>query len=347
MRVLLVKTSSFGDLLHSMPALTDAASRVAGLRVDWLVEDTFAEVPSWHPVVDRVITIGLRRWRRDWGKAWRSGAIRAFRADLKQREYDLVLDAQGLIKSAIPARMARGPVVGYDRQSIRDPWASLFYNRKYPVSRDMHAVERVRCLFAQVFGYSMPQTTVDYGLRVPAMDAPADTRRLLFLHGTTWPSKHWPEPYWARLLHLAAQQGFNVHLPWASPQERLRAERIIAAAGAGTLLPRLSLSELASLIASSAGVVGVDSGLAHLAAALGVPAVTLYGPTDVGLTGALGSRQKNLVAEYACAPCMLRDCTVVDATPSPACFQTLPPSLVWQALQEQMPEGSSAMGNGA
>jgi len=336
MRVLLVKTSSFGDLLHTMPAVTDAAARISNLRIDWVVEKSFAEVPTWHPAVDQVIAIDLRRWRKDWGKAWRSGAIREFKERLQATEYDLVLDAQGLIKSALPAKLARGPLVGYDRHSIRDPWASVFYRHKCAVSRKLHAIERVRRLFAQAFGYQPAGTLVDYGLHLPPVDVTDAAHRLVFLHGTTWPSKHWPEPYWAELLYLAALDGFEVQLPWGDPEERLRAERIINAAGSGVLLPKLALGGLAATIVGSAGVVGVDSGLAHLAAALEVPAITLYGPTDVTLTGALGRRQKNLAAEYPCAPCLLRDCKVTGTKVTPACFQRLPPPVVWQALRAQI-----------
>jgi heptosyltransferase-1 len=165
----------------------------------------------------------------------------------------------------------------------------------------------------------------------------ASDRRLILLHGTTWPSKHWPEPYWAELAHLAGAQGFDVLLPWGDPDDRLRAERIIAAAGAGSLLPRQSLSELAQTLVSAAGVVGVDSGLAHLAAAVGVPAITLYGPTRTDLTGALGPRQRNLAASFACAPCMRRACDF--SGPSevrPACFEALHPARVLEALRQQI-----------
>ncbi|MBT8428358.1 MAG: lipopolysaccharide heptosyltransferase 1, partial [Gammaproteobacteria bacterium] len=114
MRVLLVKTSSLGDLIHSFPAISDAGRALPGIRFDWLVEKSFAEVPAWHPAVAEVIPIALRRWRRDWRKVWRSGELKAFRARLRETRYDLVLDAQGLIKSALPAFLARGPRAGLD-----------------------------------------------------------------------------------------------------------------------------------------------------------------------------------------------------------------------------------------
>jgi heptosyltransferase-1 len=198
-------------------------------------------------------------------------------------------------------------------------------------------VERVRRLFAAVLGYSVPTGAPDYGIRVPGRPRDPERAYLVFLHGTTWPSKLWPPSSWAELTWIAAGAGFRVLFPWHSPEDRLRAERIIGAAEAGELMPRLGLSELAEWLSGAAGVVGVDTGLAHLAAAVGAPAVTLYGPTRVALSGAVGPRQRNLEADFPCAPCLRRSCTYREAAAvQPACFGTLPPGMVWEALARQM-----------
>lgn len=336
MRVLLVKTSSLGDLIHSFPALSDANRALPGIRFDWLVEEPFAEVPAWHPAVDEVIPIALRRWRRDWRKAWKSGELKALKARLQQTGYDLVLDAQGLIKSALPALLARGPCAGLNLASAREPLSALFYRHRYPVAREQHAIERVRQLFAQALGYPMLGTPLDYGLHFSHVHD-VGVRRLVLLHGTTWPSKHWPERYWAELAQTASADGFEVTLPWGDPDDRLRAERIIQAAGTGELLPRQDLTGLARTLAAATGVVGVDSGLAHLAAAVGTPAITLYGPTRTDLTGALGPRQLNLSADFGCAPCMQRDCDYAGkAEVEPACFEALSPRVVFSRLLGQI-----------
>ncbi len=336
MRVLLVKTSSLGDLIHSFPALSDAASALPGIRFDWLVEESFSEVPAWHPAVAEVIPIALRRWRRGWRKAWRSGELRALKSRLRQTRYDLVLDAQGLIKSALPALLAQGPSAGLDRTSAREPLSALFHRHHYPVAREQHAIERVRQLFAQALEYPLPGTQADYGLHFSQVHD-AGVNRLVLLHGTTWPSKHWPEGYWAELANIASENGFEVVLPWGDPDDRLRAERIIRSGGVGELLPRQGLTGLARTLAGASGVVGVDSGLAHLAAAVGTPAITLYGPTRTDLTGAMGPRQLNLAADFQCAPCMRRECDYVGkAQVQPACFEALSPRLVFARLLGQI-----------
>ncbi len=336
MKILIIKTSSLGDVIHTFPALTDAVKAIPGVRFDWVVEEAFQEVPGWHPAVERVIPVAIRRWRKGWRAAWRSGEIAAFRQQLAAEPYDLIIDAQGLIKSALIARMAQGRRAGLDRRSAREPLAALAYHQRVSVPRTMHAIERVRSLLAQALDYPNLFDEPDYGIS-PTSTPETGRPYLLFLHGTTWTTKLWPEQYWKELAQLADSAGFEVRLPWGSEAERERAEWIASVVPAARQLPRLGLSELKTELAGAAGVVGVDSGLAHLAAALSIPAVTLYGPTRTDLTGALGRNQINLRADFPCAPCMRKTCDYRgEAAVQPACFQSLPPQRVWERLQIQM-----------
>ncbi len=327
-----------GDLVHTLPALTDAVAMIPGVRFDWVAEESFCEIPGWHPAVERVLPVAIRRWRRDWIKFWRNGEVGDFRRQLRQQEYDLIIDAQGLFKSALLARMARGDTVGLDASSAREPGAALFYRRNIRVARDMHAIERVRSLFAQALGYTKPETELDYGISINGPSS-SDNPYLVFLHGTTWSTKLWPLEHWVELARTAASQGYAIHLPWGSAEEQERAQQIIHQSGSGELLPRQTLTEVAQHLAGAAGVVGVDSGLAHLAAALSVPAVTLYGPTRTDLTGARGRLQTNLQAQFECAPCMRKECSYPgEAEVAPACFGSLPPANVWATLTTSMDE---------
>lgn len=342
MKVLVIKTSSLGDVIHTLPALADAAAAVPGIRFDWVVEEAFAELPAWHPAVDRVIPIALRRWRKGWGAAWRSGEMGVFLRDLRARPYDLIIDAQGLFfKSALVAAWARGSHAGYDRVSARDPWVAWSYDRSYSVPREQHAIERVRQLFAQALNYALPDSGPDYGLEGSAVTgAEPESPYLVFLHGTTWPSKHWPEAYWSELAALAGEQGFEIHLPWGEDEEKQRAERLAEDCPAARVLSRMNLSALAQELRGATGVIGLDSGLSHLAAALGVPGVTLYGATNAGLTGVVGPRHRDLVADFPCAPCLDRECSFSGASEvSPACYKMLPPVTVWEVIENQMGKG--------
>lgn len=332
MRILLVKTSSLGDIVHTYPALTDAQKAIPGIRFDWLVEEAFAELPLLHPAVDKVKTIALRRWRKGWRKAYKNGHLRNFVQALRADQYDLVIDAQGLIaKSAIPAAIARGKVVGFDYGSAREKLSSVFYHRKVQVSRGLHAIERIRRLFAAALSYSFDENSLDYGVRPGVAETQA---AVMFLHATTWESKHWPVNYWVDLVRLASDAGMTAKLPWASEPERERAEQIVAEAGVGEVLPKLSLDGIVREIAAVSAVVGVDSGLTHLAAALDKPVVALYGPTNSHLTGISGSRVANLQAEFDCSPCMKKHCLYPDRSDvSPACFEAMSAALVWRRLQ--------------
>lgn len=337
MHVLLIKTSSLGDVIHLLPALTDARRALPGMRCDWVVEDTFAAVPGWHPAVERVVPVALRRWRRQPLQAIRSGEWRRFRQALGERRYDAVIDAQGLLKSALLARLAHGPRHGFDYRSAREPLAAASYRHRHAVARAQHAVTRLRQLLAASLDYHLPATPADFGLDRYRLRATPARPYLVFLHATTWPSKHWPESYWIALAQLAGQHGYQVQLPWYSAHERARAERIATAGEHAQPLPRLGLTDLARVLAGAAGVVGVDTGLAHLAAALGVPGITLYGATSTALTGVLGSRQRNLAALFPCAPCRRRQCRYHGAASvTPACFEQLTPQAVMTALLQQI-----------
>jgi heptosyltransferase I len=296
MRVLIVKTSSLGDVIHALPAVTDACAALPQLRFDWLVEKAFSEIPAWHAGVERVIVCNVRDWRKRPLATLRSGDWHAFRGALRETSYDLVLDAQGLLKSALLATQARGLCVGPDKASAREPLAALFYRRGIPVPRqaDAHAVERMRLLFSRALGYPAPTHAPDFGLRADQFvrgDLPS--RYVVLLHATTWPTKQWPEASWQELGGWLASLGITAVLPWGNEREQAAAQRI-AAPFAGVVLPKMRLTGIAGVLAHAAAIVGVDTGLSHLAAALGTPAVTLYGPTLPALTGTVGERQLHL-----------------------------------------------------
>ncbi len=344
MRVLIVKVSSLGDVIHSLPAVTDAWRANRDLVFDWVVEEGFTEIPAWHPAVDRVIPIALRRWRKNWLKTYTQGEIGKFKEQIQQEHYDLVIDAQGLIKSGIISRMAKGLTVGLSGSTIKEPLATLFYNKVYSVPWTQHAIERVRELFSRTFKYNYDKNTIDYGIDQARIGINPDLRnlkQLVFLHGTTWKTKQWPDQYWKRLSRLATVQGFEVLLPWGNEQERSRAENIAQGDSRIRVLPPQSLSGLARHIAASTGVIAVDTGLGHLAAALATPILSLYGATNPELSGTYGDKHLYLKSSLPCAPCMKKTCSyngpdIIDTYGGkafrvvPPCFATHSPELVWQ-----------------
>ena len=341
MRVLIIKTSSMGDVIHALPALTDASSQFPDIQFDWVVEESFAEIPAWHPSVKKIIPIAFRRWRKNLFAKQTYQEWNNFRKQLRATSYDLIIDAQGLMKSAWLGFVAKGPRCGLDWQSAREPFASLMYTHKCTAGKikEVHAVTRMRRLFSEALHYSLPDTVADYGLNREKFVSFALHPYVVFLHGTTWDTKHWPEEYWIALAKKMSQHNIAVKLSWGNQQEQERALRLAAASSNVEVLPRMKLAEFAKVLAAAKAIVAVDTGLGHLAAALDVPTVSLYGPTNPVLTGALGRSQIHLSVDFHCAPCLSANC-LYPASDSPLnptvppCFSTLTPERVWRALSE-------------
>ena len=294
-RVLFVKLSSLGDVIHHLPAVTDLLQHRPGMRVAWAVEEAYAELVRLHPGVAEVIPVGLRGLKRNPfdGAQWkRAGETR--RA-LARGAWDYVIDTQGLIKSAVVTQAARGVSFGMDRKSARERSAARFYDVKIPVPRDRHAVERNRELVASVFGYRI-DTPARYGLVAPPAPpvwAPTGPYAVM-LHAASRPQKRWPEERWIALAALLADCGYSAVYPGGNEAERKDAARLAAASPQGMAAPAMGLAEAAALIGNAALVAGVDTGLTHLAVALARPTVGIYTATRPELTGLHGNEGVNL-----------------------------------------------------
>lgn len=300
MHVLLVKTSSLGDVVHNLPMVTDMAAMRPGIVLDWLVEPAFADIPAMHPAIHSVIPADIRRWRRaPWDReTWRG--VKELRARLTNTRYDLILDTQGLVKSALVARLAQGPLYGPDRRSAREPLAATLYARGLAMSRDRHAVWRNRMLGAGALGYPLPATMPDYGLTMTPAGHTGEPVCVAF-HASSRASKLWPPGHWVTLGKALCQRGFRILLPSGNAREQAAATDIAAAIGGRVeALPRTGIRELAGLIAGARMTVGVDTGLLHLAAALGRPTVGIFRDSDPRQTGVLARDAVDLGGLQSC-----------------------------------------------
>lgn len=290
MRLLLMKTSSLGDVIHNLPVVSDIKRHFPDATVDWCVEENFAAIPRLHPGVNKVIPVALRRWRKRLlsPATWREMA--ASKAQLQANTYDLVIDTQGLAKSALLSRLCHGVVAGYDADSAREPYAARHYQKKFSIAKSAHAVTRNRQLVATALGYS-DDTAPDYGITAASTAAAwlAAKKYVVLLTATSRDDKLWPETHWIALGQSLLAQGLQLVFPSGNARERERAQRLAAALPGAIVAPPLQIPELASLLAGAAAVVGVDTGLTHLAVALKTPTIALYTATDPGLTGVFGT----------------------------------------------------------
>lgn len=298
--ILFIKTSSLGDVIHHMPALTEAKRHRPDARFSWVVEEAYAPLVRLHPDVDRVIPVAWRRWRKALLSSGTFGEIAASLRQIRAQPYDAVIDSQGLLRSALIARAARGRRHGYDSHSIRERAASLFYDVRYRVSYAQHAVDRNRIITGLALGYT-PQGAPDFGIeraRLAGQGAPY----CVLLHATARESKEWPLENWIALAKAITAKDIACALPWGTPAERARSETIAAALPNTGVREREPLDAVARLIAGARFVVGVDTGLLHVAAALGVPLVAIFVGSRPALTGPVGNGPMEVLGEHGAPP---------------------------------------------
>jgi len=291
LQILLVKTSSMGDVIHNLPIIADIRAHFPDASFDWMVEESFAEIPRLHPDVRNIIPVAVRRWRKSIFSCntWRE--IGDLKAHLNQTQYDAVIDTQGLLKSAVLTKLAHGKTYGMDYRSAREPIASLFYKYKHAVSRQQHAVSRNRALAALALNYPIPESAPNYGLGQTKYSTELELPNpyVVFLHGTSRDSKLWPTPYWIALAHHLEQLQLKVLLPWSNPAEKNRAQTIAAQTNNVIVLPKLKLTSIAGVLANAVLNIGVDTGLMHLSTALNKPSIAIYTDTNPEFTGVLPS----------------------------------------------------------
>lgn len=304
MRILLVKTSSLGDVIHNLPVASDIRRRFPEATIDWVVEESFAEIPRLHPAVTKVIPVAMRRWRKSLLSRATWHEVGRFRRLVSANIYDAVIETQGLVKSGLLASQARGTKFGQSAASVREPLAARFYDHCFDIPRQQNAVQRNRQLAAAALGYALDDLPLDYGIAATSLEADwlAAEPYAVLLTATSRTDKEWPEDRWHMLGNALNNAGMQCVLPGGSAAERSRAARIAEALPRAVAAPAMKLSDLAGLLAGAAVVIGVDTGLIHLAAALQRPTVAIYCGSDPSLTGVLGTAPHRNLGRIGQAP---------------------------------------------
>jgi heptosyltransferase-1 len=341
MKILVIKPSSFGDIIHAFAAISDLKKNNPSFEVDWYVDEQYKEIPHWNRYVDGVFSINRKRFRKLNKLSFGLAAHRLIKK-LKRRQYDVVVDLYfGLQDVSLLSRLDV-PVIGPSQAALsgmaQDKRLSNIYSRDVELDVSKTLVDVHRQLMSKAFGYEYTPLSVDYGVKHQSVCKERQLNEsmpyLIFVHATSGKVKNWPEPYWESLLKMAAQTGYQVLLPWGDENERRRAQRLAAKYPEKTrVLDKMSLGDLACLIATSKGVVGGDTGLTHIASALGVATIRLFGATSAqaAIPAANGI---DISSDLECAPCMNRnDCMREDFgqfSVFPPCYEKITPGLVWK-----------------
>lgn len=323
MRILIVKLSSLGDVVHAMPAVQDLRQAFPDAQVDWVVERAFAPLVARCEGVRRVIACDLRRWRKSPLAQRTRQEWRAFKAELRREAYDAVIDLQGLTKSALVSWLARTAPRGRRYSLANQTEGSSFEaparwvaDVAIEIEPHVHAVQRSRILCAAAFKYEVP-APLRFGLVPGVLGAVRPsvatsgfgvnpfvprTPVVVLVHGTSRADKQWPVASWVALGKRLNHQGFTVALAHGSAEEKATSQAIAAQLDDAWIWPSMGLDALTDTMARCAGVVGVDSGLSHIAVALGLPHVQIYNFDTAWRTGPMPQAVPRQWSVYA-VPC--------------------------------------------
>lgn len=299
-KILIVRTSSLGDLVHMLPAMSDIVRHVPDAQIDWIVEDTFLEIPGWHHGIHEVIPVAHRRWRKHWWSPQTRVARAALKKTLGDRHYDIVLDMQSLMKSVWLVRQTQGQRHGLDRRSAREPLASFFYDIKHTVKFWQPAVTRQRELASLAFNYKYSGAP-DFGLgRIT--DGVSIGNYAVIMPSASRDDKLWPEDDWQTVFRHLEDRGLRLKLLSGNAQETARAEKLVAGNANAQVLPRMSLTDVAHVLAGASIMVGLDSGLTHLSAGLARPTIGIYSASTPVRTPLEGGSYTASLGERGNAP---------------------------------------------
>ncbi|WP_277184474.1 lipopolysaccharide heptosyltransferase I [Caballeronia sp. BR00000012568055] len=282
-RILIVKVTSLGDIVETLPVVSDLRRAFPSAKIDWAADAAFADIIRWNPGVDRVLSAPLRKFKkaRNWNDL---KDIAASIGELRAEKYDVIVDIHGVYKSAIIAFIARGAErFGYLNKDLGERGAAFAYNRRFGPRPLTDAWRGMRVSVADALGYRFDETP-DYNIRLPALDHDLNIPRgkpiAMLFHATSADVKKWPKDHWAEVGRWLVERGYTIALPWGTESEQGEAQAIAALVPGALVLPKLTVEECANWIQAAELVVGTDTGLVHLAHALQRRTVMLFAATS-------------------------------------------------------------------
>ncbi len=286
--------------MHALPALSEAKENINDISFDWVVDKNFASVPSWHPLVDKIITTDHRNWKKQFFSKDTRESLRHVVNKLNEGNYDLVVDMQNNLKSAFISYLIKHDVIGMDAKSAREFPAHLAYSNKINVDKRLHAIERQKELLGKALGYKCKKNNVNFGALFKNFVKPnieLANEYIVLVQNASWITKQWSIENWQELIRRIEEKGVPMLLPSGNLEELERAKEICSISDMAQALDLMSLNEIAYIIKNANFSICSDTGLAHLSALVGTPSITLYGPTKTSLIGTYGESQIHLVGE--------------------------------------------------
>ena len=286
--------------MHALPALSEAKENINDISFDWVVDKNFASVPSWHPLVDKIITTDHRNWKKQFFSKDTRESLRHVVNKLNEGNYDLVVDMQNNLKSAFISYLIKHDVIGMDAKSAREFPAHLAYSNKINVDKRLHAIERQKELLGKALGYKCKKNNVNFGALFKNFVKPnieLANEYIVLVQNASWITKQWSIENWQELIRRIEEKGVPMLLPSGNLEELERAKEICSISDIAQALDLMSLNEIAYIIKNANFSICSDTGLAHLSALVGTPSITLYGPTKTSLIGTYGESQIHLVGE--------------------------------------------------
>ncbi len=286
--------------MHALPALTEAKEYIKDISFDWVVDKNFASVPSWHPLVNEIITTDHRNWKKQLFSKNSRKSLKSVINHVNENSYDLVVDMQNNLKSAFISYSINHDVVGMDAKSAREYPAHLAYTRRIYVDKKLHAIQRQKKLLGEALNYESKDSCVEYGtesykFNKPKIELP--TKYYVLVQNASWPTKQWSISKWQQLVKYLEDQNIPMLFPSGNLEEIKRAKEICSVSRMAQAIDLMPLNEIAYIIKNATLCICSDTGLAHLSALTGTPSITLYGPTKTSLIGTTGINQRHLVGE--------------------------------------------------
>ena len=344
MKVLIVKVSALGDVVHALPVLAYLKSADADMQIDWLVEQSFSPFLDDHPLIDNLYRIDTKAWRKSGMKASLLGVLSIVK-EVRRNHYDCVLDLQGNAKSAMFTLASGAPLrFGFDRQGVRESLNLLATNRKVALGgNDYHVTDRSLAIAKAAFPggtkvltsgpLSVNDTVASQVVRKLDENNFSGPALVVLHYGTTWITKHWPLASWQTLARkLIEELGIRPVLTWGNDQELAAVQSIQRACEDRALVwPRGDLKDLTALLAKADLVVGSDTGPVHIAAAVGTATVSIFRVTDPKRNAPRGSNHSHISSAMDCAACLRKQCDL-DAE----CGASIPVDAVFELIKKQL-----------